>query len=120
MRGAPSAIEILRMSKKSPDGGGMDSPDDMDYHDPDEGLRSATEDLFAAFEKKDVDAGMRALKAAFQLCDSEPHEEGEHEDGGEDDNFANGGIAGMGPPAKSERSPMVGMPRMGVSINGRR
>ncbi len=115
MRGAPTAIEILRMSKKPPEGGDMDSPDDMGPSDPDEGLRSATEELFAAFEKKDVDAGMRALKAAFQICDSEPHEEGEHEEP-----FSDGGIAGRGPPMKSERSPMVGMPRMGVSINGRR
>jgi hypothetical protein len=39
---------------------------------------SAVSDLFAAFAAKDVEAGKAALKDFFDLCDSEPHEEGEH------------------------------------------
>ena len=41
-------------------------------------LESAVEDLFAALKSNDVKAGCSALRAAFQICDLEPHEEGPH------------------------------------------
>ncbi len=41
-------------------------------------LESAAEDLISAVHSKDVKAVASALKAAFEMCDSQPHEEGEH------------------------------------------
>lgn len=51
------------------------SPDEEGDYDA---LESAVQDLFDAFEKKDIQAGCEALRAAFELCDMEPHEEGPH------------------------------------------
>lgn len=51
---------------------------------PDEGaeefdsMESAAQDLCDAVEKKDIKAVAAALRAAFELMDSEPHVEGEH------------------------------------------
>ena len=42
-------------------------------------LESAAEDLISAVHSKDVKAVCSALRAAFQMLDSEPHEEGPHE-----------------------------------------
>lgn len=50
-------------------------------HDEDheyDALESAVEDLFSAFKANDVKAGCEALRAAFEICDLEPHEEGPH------------------------------------------
>lgn len=44
----------------------------------DMGLASAAEDLCRGIENKDHKAIANALRAAFQILDSEPHEEGEH------------------------------------------
>jgi hypothetical protein len=51
--------------------------------DPDEeseydALESAADDLMAAIERKDTKGVAAALRAAFDLCDSEPHAEGPH------------------------------------------
>ena len=51
---------------------------------PDEGaeeydsMHSAAEDLIAAVHSKNVKAVAEALRSAFELMESEPHEEGEH------------------------------------------
>lgn len=50
---------------------------------PDEGaeydvLESAAEDLCKAIESKDYKGAAAAIRAAFELLESEPHEEGEH------------------------------------------
>lgn len=42
-------------------------------------LESAAEDLISALHSKDVKAVASALRAAFQIYDSEPHDEGPHE-----------------------------------------
>lgn len=42
-------------------------------------MESAAEDLMNAVHSKDVKAVASALKAAFLLADSEPHEEGPHD-----------------------------------------
>ena len=42
------------------------------------GLLEAASDLMAAVHAKDSKAVAAALKAAFEICDSEPHVEGEH------------------------------------------
>lgn len=41
-------------------------------------LSSAADDLIQAVHNKNVDATAKALEAAFQICDSMPHEEGDH------------------------------------------
>lgn len=126
--GGPSALEILRIHGPK-HGGGDDGGGSMGGDDPEEGLRAATEDLFAAMKSGDTDAGMRALKSAFALCDSQPHEEGEQEDGGGMDGYAHGGAvqsmpsrmqpkAGMGSMPKSERrQPMPFAPKSARSVN---
>ncbi len=58
-----------------------DSPEDT-AHD---GLRAASRDLIHAFASGDEDKVMAALRAAFQILDSEPHEEGPHLNEGEDE-----------------------------------
>lgn len=58
-------------------------PDEKIKREPDEepeydSLEAAVEDLFSAYKSSDTKAGAAALRAAFELCDSEPHEEGPH------------------------------------------
>jgi hypothetical protein len=50
-------------------------PDDESDYDM---LESAAEDLIHAVHSKDVKAVCSALRAAFEMLDMEPHEEGEH------------------------------------------
>lgn len=75
------ALPFLKKSKEASASGPVESI----KRDPDEGseydmLESAIEDLFSAFKSNDVKAGCSAIRAAFQICDLEPHEEGEHID----------------------------------------
>ena len=51
-----------------------ESDDGEDY----DMLESAAEDLISAVHSKNVKAVASALKAAFEMMESEPHEEGEH------------------------------------------
>lgn len=41
-------------------------------------IESAAQDLISAIKADDVKAVAAALQAAFEMCDSLPHEEGEH------------------------------------------
>jgi hypothetical protein len=50
-------------------------PDDGSDFDP---LESAAEDLCNAIEAKDYKSAAAAIRAAFELLESQPHEEGEH------------------------------------------
>lgn len=50
-------------------------PDEEPEYDA---LESAGQDLIDAVKSGDAKAAAAALRAAFQLADSEPHEEGEH------------------------------------------
>lgn len=52
-------------------------PDDGSEPDYD-GMEAAAEDLIAAVHSKDAKAVAAALRAAFEIADSEPHEEGPH------------------------------------------
>lgn len=60
------------------------APPDSIRREPDDGadaydsLHSAAEDLLKAVEAKNVKGIAEALRAAFELCESEPHEEEEH------------------------------------------
>jgi hypothetical protein len=53
--------------------------DDASDEDLD-GLEVAAHDALDAIKRSDAKALAEALKAAFELCDAEPHEEGEHID----------------------------------------
>lgn len=55
----------------------MREPDDEGH----ESLLLICEELIHAVHAKDVRGTAEALKAAFELCDSEPHEEGPHTNG---------------------------------------
>lgn len=44
-------------------------------------LDSASDDLISAVHAKDTKAVSAALRAAFELVDSQPHAEGEHTNG---------------------------------------
>jgi hypothetical protein len=62
-----SSSEPVESVKRKPDDG-------SDY----DGLEAAAEDLCNAIESKDYKAAAAAIRAAFELCDSAPHEEGPH------------------------------------------
>jgi hypothetical protein len=53
----------------------MRKPDEEPEYDM---LESAAHDLIAAVHSKDVKGVCVALRAAFEMLDSQPHEEGEH------------------------------------------
>lgn len=74
---------MLPFLKKSQDASVSMSADHK-MREPDEdaeeydSLHSAAEDLIKSIHSKDIKSVAEALRAAFELCDSEPHEEGEH------------------------------------------
>lgn len=51
---------------------------DEPKEDHDYGLEACGSDLIAAVKSGDASAVGAALKAAFELCDSQPHQEGPH------------------------------------------
>lgn len=73
-------LPFLKLKKESAASGPIESVE----RKPDEGsedydvLESAAEDLCHAIESKDYKAVAAALRAAFELVDSQPHEEGPH------------------------------------------
>jgi hypothetical protein len=73
----PKTQTGLIISQRKPDGEteekGMEDQEDM-------GLMSAAEDLIRAVHAKDAKAVASALRAAFEIVDSEAHVEGEHID----------------------------------------
>jgi hypothetical protein len=64
------------IAKKLADGGMVDEHEEGEEV---ESLVVASEDLLSAIAMKDAKAVAAALKAAFEICDAYPHEEGEHE-----------------------------------------
>ena len=72
-------LPFLKRNKDASASGPVDSI----KREPDEGaeydaLEAAAEDLSRAIDAKDIKGMAAALRAAFELCDSEPHQEGEH------------------------------------------
>ena len=63
-----SASMPVDSMKRKPD-------DDADAYDV---MHSAAQDMLNAIESKNVKALAEAIKAAFELMESEPHHEGEH------------------------------------------
>lgn len=77
-------LPFLKKDKEAAMSGSVDKitrePDhEVDY----DALKVAAEDVMHAFEKKDAGLLAIALRAAFEICDSLPHHEGEHLKGGE-------------------------------------
>jgi hypothetical protein len=72
-------IPYLKRTKEAAASGPVESikreSDDGEDYDV---LESAAEDLINAVHAKDVKAAAAAIRAAFDLCDSMPHEEGPH------------------------------------------
>jgi hypothetical protein len=52
---------------------------ESDHSDEYDVLEAAAEDLCKAIQSKDYKAAAAALRAAFELCGSQPDEEGSHE-----------------------------------------
>jgi hypothetical protein len=69
------------IARKKPEGG-IEPMHAEDEQDP--ALMSAADDLISAVHMKDSKAVADALQAAFEICDSMPHEEGQHLDMDED------------------------------------
>lgn len=72
-------LPFLKNSKEASGGSPAEpisrKPDEESDYDM---LEAAAEDLISAMHSKNVKATCEALRAAIQLCDMEPHEEGEH------------------------------------------
>lgn len=79
---APKKIASVIVAKTKPTGG-IEPKGEEGEHDP--ALMSAAEDLISAVHMKDAVAVADALRAAFDICDSEPHVEGEHLNDDEDE-----------------------------------
>lgn len=71
--GKPLAALILaKAHKPGPEG-------EEEGEGDEQGLDAAAEDLISAVHGKDTAGVVEALRNAFSILDSEPHEEGEHE-----------------------------------------
>ena len=55
-----------------------DETPEKDQDEPEAGMHSAAQDLINAIHSRDTKAVAEALKAAFEIADSQPHEEGPH------------------------------------------
>lgn len=68
------AIPLPFLEEKSKNNGGA-----TEIMGPDPGMEAAAQDLLSAIKADDAKAVAAALRNAFELADSEPHEEGSHE-----------------------------------------
>lgn len=64
------------VNTRKPDGSHVEDGMEGD----DQGMEAVAEDMIRAFSTKDSKALAAALRAAFEIADSEPHVEGEHLD----------------------------------------
>jgi hypothetical protein len=69
----------LIVEQRHPDGNLERKPDE----EGDPALEACAEDLLRAMNTKDIKAIADALRAAFDVMESEPHEEAEHSEGEE-------------------------------------
>lgn len=65
---------MIEYRKPDADGEGHNDKDSNDN----EGLRACARDLISCVQSGDEAGAADALKAAFDICDSQPHEEGPH------------------------------------------
>lgn len=70
----PKRKEGMVIEQRTPDGQADKSPEGSEL----DGVKAAAVDLIRAMHAKDEDGVAMALKAAFEILDSQPHEEGEH------------------------------------------
>lgn len=71
-------LPFLKNSKEA-SGSGPQEKVTREHDDEDfDSIEVAAQDVIDAVHAKDVKALASALRAAFELCDSEPHEEGPH------------------------------------------
>lgn len=94
---AALAIFASKPPPMSGDSGGDDNEGMDGGSDPMAGKMAAAQDFLDAIEAKDPHRLVQASEDMFRLCDSEPHEEGVHSEGGEDEGtpaMARGGMVG--------------------------
>lgn len=72
----PQSAGVIVKSRSADEPAGKldDAQDDGD----DQGIEACASDILSAIESKDKKSLGKALKALFEICDSMPHEEGEH------------------------------------------
>lgn len=71
----PKRVAGVIVERRKPDGG----PEMQGAEgDENQGLMSCAEELIRAVHSKDPHAVSAALRSAFEILDSEPHEEGPH------------------------------------------
>lgn len=63
---------------RTPDESKKKSMDEDDTYSSDEALEAASQDIIDAVSSGDKKILAKAIKAAFEICDSMPHVEGEH------------------------------------------
>ena len=73
LRKKQTAAVIIR--ERKPDGSSAENGTEGEEN---HGLKQCILELFKAARADDEEAGAKALRSAFQILDSEPHEEGEH------------------------------------------
>lgn len=66
---------VIIQSHRSPD---QSSDESKEVEEINPGLIACAHDMIVALHSKDSKALAMAIKAAFEICDSEPHVEGEH------------------------------------------
>ena len=71
----PKAVAGLIISHRKPDGSKEESHTEGNEN---EALEACAEDLIRAIHAKDAKSAAAAFKAAFEVCESYPHEEAEH------------------------------------------
>jgi hypothetical protein len=72
---APKHVATVIISKQKEDGTVKDDHVEGEEHS---GMIEAMEDLIRGMNMKNASAMAEAFKAAFEICESEPHEESEH------------------------------------------
>lgn len=81
----PNALAIVLQKRGKEAGPMMHDEEEADEEKGyDEELHVVAQDLISAMKAGDVKGVAEALRASHDICDSEPHEEGEHEDEGEE------------------------------------
>lgn len=71
----PRQVAGVIIAKRKPDGGTETQGQEGDEMQP---LEAACDDIQRALAAKDSKQLAEAIKAAFEICDSMPHEEGPH------------------------------------------
>jgi len=84
MNDTPEVVILPFLTKKTPQVGVIvkqrapDAKPEKEGKEDDSGIEACAEDLINAIHAKDVKAAAEAIKSAFEILDSEPHEEGSH------------------------------------------